>query len=311
MPPRLEHQEVALLTVLVEILADGRELERDELRVKVASRGIELGRAYFRLFERGLIIERDYKPGFLKRLFGSKAGRFVSLPPAAFQFFSTFEANIDSVDVKAADAQSTTPERLPRDLDVLSGPVSGASNSKKTSALPPQQRRFAPTDYTDELGGTPDEPVAELSDDDLIQGLTELLSLLGFELTPAGKLLASSRAAANVSEAEIALEVLVAAIAHASRLSLMGTVQIAEGPARAQIAEINKVFVNFVEEHALLQSSLDTAVKTMMDFIMLDEPSAALDAYLADAMRGLAPPAVCPDEMFIVLNVDEDQSPES
>lgn len=297
------------MSVLVEILADGKEVERDELRVKVASRGIELGRAYFRLFERGLILERDLKPGFFKKLLGSKAGRFVSLSPTAVEFFDAKKAYLDDAEVRSAEVETAPPARTQRGSDAVEvRPIEPPSVTAEVSAPQISQRRFSPTDYTEEIGGTPDDPLMDQSDNELIQGLTELLSLLGFELTPAGRLLAGARTAANVSEAEIALEILVAAVAHASRLALMGTVKIAEGPARSQIAEINKVFSHFVEEQALAQSVLDAAVKNMSAFVALTEQSASLDAYLADAMRGLAPPAVCPDEMFIKINIDDDDA---
>ena len=303
---KLEQQELVLLNTLLDILPNGTELERDMLRVKVASRGIELGRAYFRLFERGFVVERFQNPGLLGRVFGARQKCLVRLSDTARAFASTNLAT-----------QGEVPEVFKEVLDpgLYAEPSTGLVRPPakvvetrfigEVTEARAKSRRLTSSDYTEELGGAPLESASPGAETELVQSLGELLALLGFELTPAGRLLAETRSRANTSEAEIALEILVTSFAHAARLASTGTVRIVERMALAHIAAIENAFAHFVVEGVLDQAVLGSASASMADFISRPSTSPALDDYLADAMRGLAPPAVCPDDMFELINVDD------
>lgn len=301
MPAKLDHNELTLLVLLGELLDDGKELEIGALRVLVASHGQELGRSYFRLSQKGFVHERDIQPSFLKRLAGARRQRKVTLTSLATEYLAARASEGDSATKKTKDADASSL--------ATTAPVKKVTPQVEEQRKPtaqPSVRRFAPTDYTETLGGVPLESAELPSDFDMLAGITELLSLLGFEITPAGTLLAEKRAEANVSEAEITLEVLVASVAHAARLGLMGTVRISTGPALARIAEIQKAFSFLVSEGAFEEHRLGEAIALMREFASLKGSSHKLDDYLADPIRGLAPPSVCPDDMFEIINVDDE-----
>jgi hypothetical protein len=168
----------------------------------------------------------------------------------------------------------------------------------------PVTPRFAPSDFTETLGGAPVDVAPAIPASDRLDGLTETISLLGFELTEAGKMLAVHRWAQDKTDAQVVLEIVTTALAHAVRLDAAGTAKLDPEAAAALVTQVQQTFAVYVGEGLLAEETLTEASGQMSRF--LSEAEEEVDLYLADAMRGMAPPAICPDGIYLRSEIAEE-----
>lgn len=371
MSDQLAAHEKTAFAILHTVLKDGR-VERDSLRVLVASRGGDLGRDYIRLRDLGFVEEVDRRAGFLRRLFGAKPVRMVGLtakglalaaeaglvdvPEAASGVVAPVavagaaplpevvepvaevggapvpemaaplaeagvapvagdaaEAVTGSGAVGAADALEVADEAIGdaaapvveaaegvEAAAVGAAPMEAAVAPAAAAARPRPAPRFTPADFTEAVGGAPVDDGLALPEGDRLDGLAELLALQGFELMPAGRLLAAHRWAEGFADADVALEVLVVSVAHAARLDRTGTARLDREAMLAVVDAVGGTLAQLVAEGALVADQVEESLATMRVFVRgEDGAEAALAALLDDPLRGLAPPAICPEGVWV------------
>lgn len=322
MPDQLAPHEKASFAVLSAVLAETGEVERDSLRVLVASRGGELGRDYVRLRDLGFVEEVEVRPGFLRRLFGAQAKRMVRLTargvalaqpeavPEAAMAAQAVEAG--PVAVAVGEAALSVTEEVAVAPPTVAVRMDAAETAAPTLAMAPalvlSQRRFTPADFTEAVGGAPVEDAPPLPEGERLDGLAELLGLVGFELMPAGRLLAAHRWVEGFGDADVALEVLVVSVAHAARLHATGTARLEVGAMLAVVDAIGAALGPLVAEDALGAPQLAESLETMRVFVTGGAGAdAAIAALLDDPLRGLAPPAICPEGVWVPADDGEAQ----
>lgn len=222
----------------------------------------------------------------------------LDLPPqiAEFQIAEPEIAEPHVVEPEVVEPEVAAPEVAAPDLPP----------APPVPAPPPQRkRRFTPSDFTETLGGTPMDTGFQIPGSDRLEGLSESLSLLGFELIDAGKLLAVTRWAQGQGDSDVALEIVTTALAHAMRLDATGTTQVDRAAASALVTRVTEAFAAYVSEGLLAPDSLTEARGRMAGFLE-ETGGLSVDAYLADPHRGMAPTAVCPDDIYLRIEVEED-----
>lgn len=328
------HEQTAF-GILASILIERDHVERDALRVLVASKGGAIGREYMRLRGLGLIEEISIQPNFLRRLFGAKAKTQVRLTEKGRKLANqTTEGTTPSSDLLVAQAQAANPDlqktavdeqtlsdgvdalrheaTLPavQEIDPAMAPDAAARTPAKlgeAKAKLTAPKRFAPADYTDVLGGQADDSSFTLTGSERLDGLAELLGLMGFEITPAGNLLAANRWADGYSDPEVALEVLVISVAHAARLNRTGTARLDRNAMLSFLDAVGETMSSLVSEGHLTAAQVTESLETMRSFLQTNDRSqAAIDDLLSDPLRGMAPPAILPDEVWVPVGYEED-----
>ncbi|NBZ90064.1 hypothetical protein [Stagnihabitans tardus] len=132
------------------------------------------------------------------------------------------------------------------------------------------------------------------------------MGLLGFELTDAGKLLAVSRWEQGLTDAQVALEIVTTALAHAVRLDATSTTKLDRAASADLVGRVTKAFLAYVTEGLLGVTNLEEAASRMGSFLGGQVATSCLDDYLADPFRGMAPTAVCPDEIYLRVEAEEE-----
>lgn len=317
--------EADLFAILVEILGD-QKLERNALRILVGARGYELGRPYLNLCQQGLIEERRVRLGFFARLFGARETLWVRVTdhgrkiaadmavPALAEAFPVAEEIAPAphpADPIPPASVDVAPDPLPPiTLDAASPDLTPDAIADAAQVLPPalpkRPRRFTPSDFTEALGGTPLDTGFQIPASDRIDGLSESLGLLGFELTDTGRLLAVNRWTQGQRDAQVALEIVTTALAHAVRLNATGTTQLDLQATAGLMGRLHETFAAYVAEGLLDAESLTEAVGRMEGFLGEAVGATGVDEYLSDPLRGMAPTAVCPDDIYLRAEVEED-----
>jgi hypothetical protein len=315
MSDNLDIKELELFTILVELLAEG-EVEQDALRVKVGSQGAELGRPYIRLYNLGLVSERLARPNIIRWFFGAHETVYVGLTDKgrrlAIELLS--EAKGPAPAVKPlGNRPIEPPPPLSSDCPRSGNAQHSSSFNSSTSSVSnlrcvvaPCTLRLPSTEYIETLGGAPLETDGPMRHTNQLDGLAELIGLLGFELTSAGRFLAASRWAEGCSDVEVSLEIVTASLAHAARLKLTSTTDLDMDAVVQLIEAIRGVFRPFVRENMLDEQHLTSAMTMMRGVVVGAVALTEIEHYLADPLRGFAPPAICPENIFLLVNVDED-----
>lgn len=326
------HEETAF-AILASILIERGQVERDALRVLVASKGRAVGREYMRLRELGLIEEFSIRQNFLHRLFGTKPILQVRMTDTGRELASPTNGGILKSEPMVTPAQVANPDLQEIAVDKKSGPYEldalryeevhpmgreivpeicskavavAPDNLGDVKARIPPPKRFAATDYTDVIGGKAEDANLALARSERLDGLTELLALLGFELTPAGNLLAANRWADGQIDADVALEVLVTSVAHAARLDQTGTARLDQCAILYCLKSVEETMSNFVSEGHLTSAKLSESMQVMRGFIQGDDRSLdAINDLLSDPLRGMAPPAILPEEVWVASEVED------
>jgi hypothetical protein len=315
MAGHLDVKEAELFVILIEFLAEG-EVEQTELRVKVGSHGAELGRPYIRLYNLGLVAERLVRPNIIRWFLGEHEAVYVRLTDKGLRLAA--EMFLETTDYPKANeaSQEKVPERgLPLRPDIPRGgqdmrsaysPSPTSSRGNHGNVVAQSRSGLRTTDYTEALGGAPIENEYTVPASSRLDGLAELVGLLGFELTRGGRLLAENRWAEGQSDVEVSLEIFSASLAHAARLKLTGTSDLDMDAVVHLIEAIREMFRPFVRESLLDEQNLTSAMTMMRGFVVGAIALPEVEHYLADPLRGLAPPAICPENIFLLVNVDDD-----
>lgn len=304
MTPNFDHQEKALFRLIVELL-DADEVEEHALRIRVASRGLTLGRIFMRFYELGLVEDRVVRAGFFGRLSGKTDVTWVRLTDAGRKLaVETFSA---PPELSVAPAWAAPVELEPE----ISSPVD-AEEPEPTAALDdpeppalvemsepepeetPLDLQAEPIESVIEASDVPNAPELSAADRERIEGMAELVGLLGFDLTEAGASLALARWDEGQSDSYVALEIVVTSIAHAARLSTTGTRAINAPAALLLIVEIERMFGRLVPDGLMDEDLLSAAVLKMRSFIYDSAEKSGLDDFLAEPFRGAETPALCP-----------------
>lgn len=307
----LATREAELFGILVDLLAD-KESERDALRVRVGARGFELGRPYLQLCRQGLVDERLVSPNFFGRLFGAREAVWVQLTEYGRQVAQELAFGTQSIaaPLKQSCHRYPHPEPSLTEANVTEGAVEVANDvrhdlqRKPTGSSPRRQLKIL--DYTEALGGTPLENAFSVPASDRLEGLSELTGLLGFELTDAGRFLAMNRWASGETDSQVALEIITTALAHAVRLSDTGTTALNRDAVEELIDKVKDTFQLFVSEGILGADRLAGSLDEIRSFLVDADLTSGFDEYLSDPLRGIAPPAICPEETYLLVNIAED-----
>ena len=180
--------------------------------------------------------------------------------------------------------------------------------AEPAAPVPPPAPRPAPRKslplnaYTDELGGAPLEDVplvpAFRIDPEIVEGLRDLLDVIGMPLTYAGEALIADRMSRGATAGDALMQVVLFTFAHAIRLDsathgtldLSGLAQYAD----EVVAELEKLHQaeaisedRFAEDSALIRAMVGGG-----------EPDRALShQVLTDPVGGAAPPALLPEDL--------------
>ncbi|MBC2835130.1 hypothetical protein [Paragemmobacter straminiformis] len=297
----LSQQEAALLDTLAALLPGDTRMEKDALRVLVGSKGFEMGRNYLNLRSYGVVEEQETAPGFFRRLIGAQPKHYVALTQTGRDRAKPSE-NVPTVEGSAA-APDPEPRLTSPAQSTLDGKAEAAKRTKAPAKAGNRQRppaRPRLDDFTETLGGAPRQEVAPLRDPIRLEGLAEMLGLTDFQLTPAGQMLAERRWAEGRRDSEVALEILLVAVAHAVRLDDVGMARLDRDVVKLFFAEVEKDFAHLVSAGELSGTYLAQSVGSALAMLGPDKAAQAqLSAILEDPLLGAAPPATCPDEFFL------------
>lgn len=302
---QLAPHERSVFATLSAVLAEEGAVERDSLRVLVASRGGDLGREYIRLRDLGFVQEVETRPGFFARLFGAKAKRLVSLTARGRELAGLAVA-VPEAAVAVPEPEVAAPVAEPVAEAAVEGPVVEpvaepvVAPAVRAAAKRQKKPRVTVADFTESVGGAPVDEAVALPEGERLDGLAETLGLMGFELMPAGRLLAAHRWAAGFADADVVLETLVVAVAHAARLDRTGTARLDQAAMAGVVDAVGAALGPLVAEGALGAAQLDESLGAMRAFLRGDAAAdGAVAALLDDPLRGLAPPAICPEGVWI------------
>jgi hypothetical protein len=282
----LDQAEQDLLALIRALHAEKGPFLRSTLSVVGRGRGLEVARTYNHLKLLGLVEEIPQKPFFLKRLFGAKPTLLLRPVTAAE---ATAPAPPPAVEAPPPPPAAPAPEPV--------APTPAAPKPPKTRTIP-----MAPDAYTDEIGGQPlayaPLPLATGLDPELLDGLREMLVLLGMELTMAGEALISDRMAKGASAGEALCQVTLFAFAHAAHHDIL-----AGGPMQAKT--LHDYAIEVIGELEKLRDAGEVrpepfeqdmrAIWALVDKSTDRSPLVA--ELLRDPTGGAAPPALLPEEL--------------
>ncbi len=312
----MQKAELDLLAVIVRLHATRGPINRDVLSVEARGQGLEFGRALSVLRGHGLVEEVVKKPFFLSRLLGAKP--IAQIRPTASGLALMAPAPVEPVaapadlpappvpDTEIAPEASAEPVANPDSapaVEAAMDPAPAEAPVEPAAPRPPPRRKPLPVNaYTDDLGGIPAEDVplvpAFRVDPDIIDGLREMLDVIGMPMTFAGEALVADRMAKGAMAGDALMQLVLFGFAHAIRLESLthGTLDLA-GLAQygaEVLAEMEKLHLadaisadRFAEDSALLRALVTGA-----------EPDRALaESILADPVGGAAPPTLLPEDL--------------
>lgn len=221
--------------------------------------------------------------------------------------------------VHDAAAYEVLPEPAPEPVaDLAPQPVEPEPLPELVVAPPPpvapQPRpvRFAPDAYTDEMGGQPmatmPMPTAIDLDPELLDGLREMLTVLGMEMTIAGEALVNDRMGRGASAGEALSQVVLFAFAHAVHYDIL-----AGNPVDPQ--SLREYTIGVIREIEKLRDAGEIApepferdmraIWALADKETDRGPQVA--DLLSDPIGGSAPPALLPEELRGIVEEDEEE----
>ena len=204
----------------------------------------------------------------------------------------------------------------------LSAPVSAPVSSPLPAPVPAQPRpaaarspsppRFAPDAYTDELGGKPliaaPPPAAFSLDPELLEGLSEMIAVLGLEMTFAAETLIADRIAAGASAGEALSQVALFAFAHAAHYDILGGGTVDAVQLRDYAIAVMKELEKLRDAGEIAPEPFERDMRAIWALVDKDsDRSALVDQLLSDPVGGAAPPALLPEELRGFTEDDEDE----
>ena len=338
----LDQAEQDLLELIRQLHAESGPIPRDALSVAGRGRGLEVARPLNRLKVLGLVRVVEQRPSFLRRLFGARASILIHpLPPAmaaapatapdmtAAQAAATPVAQPEpSFDPAAGSLPVETPAPLPPvAADIFAAPVplqadppppepqapiadqpAPATPAAPATPRPGPPRVKVPEGYSDDIGGMPVAiaPVALAPglDPAVLEGLREMLAVLGMEMTMAGEALISDRITRGTSPGEALMQVVVFTFAHAAHYDMMSN-------APADSSDLHDYATAIIGELSRLRDAGEIgAAAFAADMVAImaladsrSDRSARVAELFADPVGGAAPPALLPEEL---RGIDED-----
>lgn len=169
-----------------------------------------------------------------------------------------------------------------------------------TRPVPPARPARLPLNaYTDEIGGQPMAvaPAVDL-DPELLEGLHEMLELLGMEVTIAGDALIGNRVSRGALAGEALLQVVVFAFAHAARYDILSGSPVPADDLHAYGQALVRELEKLRDAGEIRAEPFDRdigLVLTLADKAAGDSRAALIEELLADPVGGIAPPALLPE----------------
>lgn len=166
-------------------------------------------------------------------------------------------------------------------------------------APPARPARLPLNAYTDEIGGQPMAvaPAVDL-DPELLEGLHEMLELLGMEVTIAGDALIGNRVSRGALAGEALLQVVVFAFAHAARYDILSGSPVPADDLHAYGQALVRELEKLRDAGEIRSEPFDRdigLVLTLADKAAGDSRAALIEEQLADPVGGIAPPALLPE----------------
>ncbi|MFC2966905.1 hypothetical protein [Acidimangrovimonas pyrenivorans] len=198
-------------------------------------------------------------------------------------------------------ADAAAPAEAPADDDVA---PRAAPPRPVAARRRPAPRRVSNADYTEDLGGVPmDDAGPTLSagvDPEILDGLREMLGVLGMELTLAGEALIGDRMAKGVAAGEALSQVVLFAFAHAVRASAASDDGAAEMPKLSEYAvEVMRELEKLRDAGAIEDARFEADMRQLWAMVQ-DDPAQA-ETLLADPVGGAAPPALLPEDQRPII----------
>ncbi|MFD1913396.1 hypothetical protein ACFSGJ_14375 [Halodurantibacterium flavum] len=342
----LDRAESDLLSVILRLHAAGGRVERDALSVEARGRGLEVGRPLARLKTLGFVEEWERRPFFLRRWFGARAVALVRPTEAGLAWAPAPEPSegaesfaddaladaavsetappvppadapvaVPSVPDSPADLQSETPAQdvpeaveAPEITEAPAAPVSPEA-PQPTPVIPPRARAPVrpPVGYSDELGGVPVEVAIRMPvDEEVMEGLRDMLSVVGMELTMAGEALIADRIGKGASAGEALSQVVLFAFAHAIQLEHMSAGGLEAAGLRDYAVEVMREIEKLRDGGEIGDDRFEADMRSLWSLVE-DAPdqAARAAALLLDPVGGAAPTAILPDDL---RQADEDDT---
>ena len=314
----LDQTELDLMELIRQLHAENGPFLRSTLSVVGRGRGLEVARTFNHLKSLGLVEEIEQRPFFLLRWLGAKptvllrpsvqadaaANAPVSNAPPPPLGAEPVAAEPPQMPEPATAATPAAPEPAPAPLDPA--PLDPAP-PKPVQTRPIRMPLDA---YTDEIGGQPlaYAPVAQVAglDPELLEGLREMLEVMGMELTQAGEAMIADRMAKGASAGEALCQVALYAFAHAALYDSLSEDQ-------SQSALLHDYAIEVIRELEKLRDAGEVraapferdmrAIWALVD--KTSDPSPLVAELLSDPMGGAAPPAVMPEEVRGVVDIED------
>jgi hypothetical protein len=310
----LDQAELDLMEIIRHLHAENGPFLRSTLSVVGRGRGLDVARPFNRLKSLGLVEEIEKRPFFLFRLFGAKTT--VLLRPC-----TQADALVSSEPPPPLGAAAVAELPRPPEPEVVpqaAAPMPEAAPVPKPEAVPaapakPVQTRpirMAPDAYTDEIGGQPmayaPVPLAAGLDPDLLDGLREMLEVMGMEMTPAGAAMISDRMAKGASAGEALCQVALYAFAHAAHHDTLAVAQSGSNLLHDYAIEVIRELEKLRDAGEVRAEAFERDMRAIWALVDNTTDRRPLVAeLLSDPMGGAAPPAVLPEDVRGVEDIED------
>lgn len=304
----LDQAELDLMEIIRQLHAENGPFLRSTLSVVGRGRGLDVARPFNRLKALGLVEEIEKRPFFLFRLFGAKTTTLLR---------PCLQADAPVSSEPPPPLGAAEPADLPEPPPAAAAPTPEPAPEPQPEAVqaapqkPVQTRpiRMAPDAYTDEIGGQPIPyaplPLAAGLDPDLLEGLREMLQVLGMELTPAGAAMISDRMAKGASAGEALCQVALYAFAHAAHHDSLDGAQSGSTLLHDYAVEVIRELEKLRDAGEVRPEAFERDMRAIWALVdSTTDRRPFLAELLSDPMGGAAPPAVMPEDVRGVEDIE-------
>ncbi|MDE3238344.1 MAG: hypothetical protein KGN33_05245 [Paracoccaceae bacterium] len=203
-----------------------------------------------------------------------------------------------------APAIEAAPEPQPE-------PAPAPAPAAKPRPKSPPRARIPVDAFTEDLGGTAidDEaaPRRAAVQPEVLEGLREMLSVVGLDLTDAGQILIADRLSKGARPGEAMSQVTLFAFAHAVRNDLMTYGSITALGLTDYAVEVMREIEKLRDAGEIADEVFEADMRRLWALLQ-DTPERAtlLEDLLLDPIGGLAPPAVLPEDLRQVEDLPDD-----
>lgn len=313
----LDQTELDLMELIRQLHAEKGPFLRSTLSVVGRGRGLEVARTFNHLKSLGLVEEIAQRPFFLLRWFGAKPT--ILLRPSA-QADAAANAPVSNAPPPPLGAEpvAAEPPQMP-EPEAAAPPA-----APEPAAVPPAPAPLDPAPpkpvqtrpiripldaYTDEIGGQPlaYAPLARPAalDPDLLEGLREMLEVMGMELTQAGEAMIADRMAKGASAGEALCQVALYAFAHAAHYDSLSEDQSLSALLHDYAIEVIRELEKLRDAGEVRAEPFERDMRAIWALVdKTSDPSPLVAELLSDPMGGAAPPAVMPEEVRGVVDIE-------